>query len=83
MEWGTQIDMTCTYGSYTDRSEKGGSFALMIVGRDGSRTEAASWTADPNQQVTLTAATKVPVDEIAAVQLVNTDNSQVLLQRNL
>ncbi len=83
MEWGTQIDMTCSYGSYADRDQKGGTFALVVVGRDGSRTEAATWRAEPNQSVTLGAATSLPVDQIATVQLVSTDNSQMLLQRNL
>lgn len=82
-EWGTQIDMTCNYGSYADRNLKPGSFALVVNGRDGSRTQAATWRAEQNSSVTLGAATELPVDHIASIQLVNLGNSKVLLQRNL
>lgn len=81
--WGTQIDMTCTYGSWADRSKEGGELAMVLVGRDGRQTQAATWMAKPGASVTLAAGTSLPVDQIASVQVVSTETNQVLLQRNL
>ena len=45
-EWGTQIEMTCTYGVWPetadgkDDDEAGDKLAMVVVGRDGSETQA-------------------------------------------
>jgi anti-sigma factor RsiW len=81
--WGTFITMTCTYGQYSDRDDRSTEFAMVLVQRDGDRTEAATWTAQPGTSVTVDGSTSTPVDQIAAVQLVDIKTGDVLLQRNL
>jgi putative zinc finger protein len=82
--WGTRIDMACTYG---DWSSGGGTppsnLGMVVVGRDGSHTQIATWLGLSGATALPSGNTPVPVGEIAAVQLVSADSGQVLLERQL
>lgn len=80
--WGTHIDMTCVYGDYADRNDSNSELAMVVVGRDGSQIEAATWTAEGGTSATVDGSTSLPIEQIAAVQVVSA-TGQVLLQRNL
>jgi hypothetical protein len=54
-----------------------------VVGRDGSRSQIATWLGMSGATALPSGNTPVPVAEIAAVQLVSVDNGQVLLERQL
>ena len=82
-DWGTEINMTCTYGAYENRYEKPGEFALVVVGRDGTRAQAATWKAAPNTSVTLDGSTSMPTNQIRSVELVSTETNDVLLKHTL
>lgn len=82
-DWGTSVTMTCSYGTYADRDDRSSEFAMVLVGRDGNRTEAATWTAQPGSSVSVDGTTSMPADQIASVQLVDVKTGDVLLQRNL
>jgi hypothetical protein len=82
--WGTRIDMACTYGQW---SSGGGAppsnLGMVVVGRDGSHTQIATWLGLSGATALPSGNTAVPATEIAAVQLVSVDSGKVLLQRQL
>jgi len=87
--WGTRIDMTCTYGvwpesaGHEDDDAAGDKLAMVVLGRDGSRAQLATWVALTGVTATPGGATSMPMDQIAAVQIISADNGEVLLQRSL
>lgn len=87
--WGTRIDMACTYGQWS-----GGSadmpptqLGMVVVGRDGSRSEIATWLGVQGATALPSGNTPMPKSEIASVQLVSLDpgpdTGKVLLEKNL
>jgi hypothetical protein len=82
--WGTRIDMACTYG---DWSSGGGAppsnLGMVVVGRDGSHTQIATWLGLSGATALPSGNTPVPVGDIAAVQLVSADSGKVMLERQL
>jgi hypothetical protein len=83
---GTRIEMTCTYpkeskdsGNHDNDVDK---LAMVVVGRDGSHAQLATWMAPPGVTVRPVGSTPMRMDQIAAVQIVS-DHSDVLLQRNV
>jgi hypothetical protein len=82
--WGTRIDMACSYG---DWGQSGNTppqnLGMVVVGRDGSHTEVATWLGLSGATALPSATTPMQKDEIAAVQLVSSDNGKVLLEKNL
>ncbi|MCI4676968.1 anti-sigma factor family protein [Candidatus Mycolicibacterium alkanivorans] len=84
--WGTQVEMTCTYGEepgWGEGEESGDELAMYAVGRDGGRVLLATWTARAGATASPSGSTSMPLDEIAAVQVVSVDTGDVLLQRRL
>ncbi|WP_396928541.1 anti-sigma factor family protein [Mycolicibacterium sp.] len=86
--WGTRIEMQCTYEAGPmdvdyDGDEAGDKLAMVAVGRDGSRTQLATWTARVGMPASLGGSTSMPVDEIASVQIISADAGAVLLERDL
>jgi anti-sigma factor RsiW len=80
-QWGTSIDLDCVcLAPVTARHDK---LAMVVVGRDGSHTQLATWTANPGRTAKLAGTTSTPVEQIVQVQVVSADNGQVLLQRSL
>ncbi len=82
--WGTRIDMACSYG---DWGQSGNTppqnLGMVVVGRDGSHTEVATWLGLSGATALPSATTPMQMDEIAAVQLVSSDNGKVLLEKHL
>ena len=82
--WGTRIDMACSYG---DWGQSGNTppqnLGMVVVGRDGSHTEVATWLGLSGATALPSATTPMQKDEIAAVQLVSSENGKVLLEKNL
>jgi hypothetical protein len=80
-QWGTYIDLDCVcLAPVTAHHDR---LAMVVVGRDGSHTQLATWIADPGHTAKLAGSTSTPVDQISQVQVVSADNGQVLLQRSL
>ncbi len=82
--WGTRIDMACTYGQW---SGGGGAppsnLGMVVVGRDGSRTQVATWLGLSGATALPSGNTAMPKDQIASVELVSVDSGQVLLERQM
>ena len=82
--WGTRIDMACSYGEWGQAGTiPPQNLGMVVVGRDGSHTEVATWLGVSGATALPSATTPMPKDEIAAVQLVSPDNGKVLLETHL
>jgi len=81
--WGTRIDMACTYGQWSGAAAPPSNLGMVVVGRDGSHTQIATWLGMSGATALPSGNTPVQKSEIAAVQLVSTDNGKVLLERQL
>ena len=79
--WGTRIDMACTYGDWGQRDAPPQDLGMVVVGRDGSHTQVATWLGLSGATALPSANTPVPMEEIAAVQLVSSESGQVLLEK--
>jgi hypothetical protein len=82
---GTRIEMTCTYPQESGDSDKHDDvdkLAMVVVGRDGSHAQLATWLAPAGVTVRPVGTTSMRMDQIAAVQIVS-DEGKVLLQRNI
>lgn len=83
-EWGTHVEMTCTYHAEPgEDGESGDRLAMFAVSRDGTRVQLATWTAREGTTATPSGSTSLPMSDIAAVQVVAADSGDVLLQRTL
>jgi hypothetical protein len=87
-DWGTQIDMNCTYpaevnGSDPTGDDPPGKLAMVVVGRDGSHDQLATWMALEGVRATPTGSTSLPVDQIAVVEIVSADSGATLLQHTV
>jgi hypothetical protein len=81
--WGTRIDMACTYGDWGQRDAPPQNLGMVVVGRDGSHTQVATWLGLSGATALPSANTPMQKDEIAAVQLVSSDTGKVLLEKHL
>jgi anti-sigma factor RsiW len=80
-QWGTFIDLRCVclapVYAHHDR------LAMVVVNRDGTHTQLATWVADPGHTATPAGSISTPVGQIASVQVISADNGKVLLERSL
>jgi Putative zinc-finger len=82
--WGTRIDMACSYGEWGQAGTiPPQNLGMVVVGRDGSHTEVATWLGVSGATALPSATTPMPKGEIAAVQLVSSDAGKVLLEKHL
>ena len=80
-QWGTFINLKCVCLAPLNAHHD--TLAMVVVGRDGSKTRLATWVAEPGHTATPAGSISTPVDQIAAVQVVSADGGQVLLQHSL
>jgi hypothetical protein len=82
--WGTRIDMACSYGDWGQSGNtEPQSLGMVVVGRDGSHTQVATWLGLSGATALPSATAPMQMNEIAAVQLVSSDSGKVLLEKNL
>jgi hypothetical protein len=82
--WGTRIDMACSYGEWGQSGTiPPQDLGMVVVGRDGSRTQVATWLGVSGATALPSATTPMQKDDIAAVQLVSSENGKVLLEKHL
>ncbi|MBW0017185.1 MAG: zf-HC2 domain-containing protein [Mycobacterium sp.] len=79
--WGTFINLRCV--CLAPLTAHHDTLAMVVVGRDGSQTRLATWTAEPGHTATPAGSISTPVNQIASVQVVSADTGQVLLERSL
>jgi len=82
--WGTRIDMACSYGEWGQSGTiPPQNLGMIVIGRDGSHTEVATWLGLSGATALPSATTPMQKDDIAAVQLVSSENGKVLLEKHL
>jgi Putative zinc-finger len=83
--WGTRIDMACSYGQWSSGSGDlpPSQLGMVVVGRDGSRSQVATWLGFSGATALPSGNTTLPIEKIGAVQLVAADTGQVLLEKTL
>jgi hypothetical protein len=82
--WGTRIDMACSYGEWGQSGTiPPQDLGMIVVGRDGSHSEVATWLGLSGATALPSATTPMQKDEIAAVQLVSSEDGKVLLEKHL
>ncbi|OBF42275.1 anti-sigma factor [Mycobacterium sp. ACS1612] len=82
--WGTRIDMACSYGEWGQSgSTPPQNLGMVVVGRDGSHTQVATWLGISGATALPSATTPMQKGDIAAVQLVSPDDGKVLLETQL
>ncbi len=64
-EWGTQVDMSCSYTG--DRSV--GEYILVAIRRDGTETELATWNAVPDDTARIVIGTALKRADLAALEV--------------
>ena len=79
--WGTSISMNCVCLAPLNANHD--TLAMVVVGRDGSRTRMATWVANPGHTATPASSISTPIDQIVSVQVVSADDGRVLLERSL
>jgi hypothetical protein len=77
----TEIEMRCTYGQERGGTADDDDLAMVVVGRDGSRTRLTTWVGRTGVTTSPTGVIALPVDQIAAVQVISADTGDVLLNR--
>ncbi|OBC09152.1 anti-sigma factor [Mycobacterium sp. 852013-50091_SCH5140682] len=81
--WGTRIDMACTYGDWGKKDAPPQNLGMVVVGRDGTHTEVATWLGLSGATALPSGNTTLPINEIAAVQMVSSPDGKVLLEKTL
>lgn len=82
--WGTRIDMACSYGQWSGGGAAPPSnLGMVVVGRDGSRSQVATWLGLSGATALPSGNTPLPVADIASVELVSVETGAVLLERTL
>lgn len=85
--WGTRLSMVCTYaaapgptaGPYGPPDTAAREYALVVTDVDGTASQVATWTAGPGAVVRLDAATAVPLERIAAVEIRSASGTALLV----
>ncbi len=67
--WGTRIDLTCAYNPTEPRPGEGRPYALVVIDRDGTAQQVATWKALPNRELTVMGASSLARRDIAAVEI--------------
>ncbi len=71
VQWGTRLDLTCTYGSRVDDygGAEGARYALVVRTRGGAEEQVASWRALPGRTLHLRGATGTESADISSVEI--------------
>jgi hypothetical protein len=67
--WGTRIDLTCAYDAREVYPAGGLPYALVVIDRNGTAQQVATWKALPGRDLTVMGATSVTRADIAAVEV--------------
>ncbi len=80
MAWGTAITMDCTYpaGGSGPGYTSAPSYALVVTDDAGVASQVSTWTAVPGKTISLDAATAVPLDRIASIEIRSTAGQTIL-----
>ncbi|GGI48592.1 hypothetical protein BCL57_003295 [Agromyces flavus] len=85
VDWGTRIELDCTYDAEPGDEGDGAGwpYSLVVVGKDGERSEVSSWRASPGATARLEAGTALAVDEIVSLEIRAVGSGDVLLRADV
>jgi hypothetical protein len=82
--WGTRLDWSCDYRAPAGEGEEEGyaptSYSLVVTTDAGRTATVATWTSDAGEAKGLVAATAIPADTIASVDIRRTGTSTPLAE---
>jgi hypothetical protein len=81
VQWGTRIELTCTYSSSADghyEQSWPAAYALVIHTRDGRVEQVATWRGLPGRTMRVTAATAAGLADIVSAEVRTADGEAVL-----
>lgn len=79
--WGTRLDWSCDYkalASHADETYAPVSYSLVVHTDAGTTTTVATWTSDGGEAKGLVAATAIPADAIASIDIRVTGTTTLL-----
>ena len=78
--WGTSIAMECTYpATVADPGYTGAPvYSLVVTDDAGNSSQVSTWTAVPGKTIHLNAATAVPLDQIASLEIRSATGDTIL-----
>mgnify|MGYP001045752053 FL=1 len=77
-DWGTRIQLDCTYPASARADDDGWEYALAVVDKEGRVSSVSTWRAYPGSAASLAAATALPLSDIAAVEIQAPDGTVVM-----
>ncbi len=81
--WGTRIDLDCRYlTAYPGQDASARTYALAVVGADGTTSLVSTWRIGPGASARLSAATAWAPAQIRAIEI-RSEQGQVLMRREL
>lgn len=82
-DWGTRIDMTCTYEEWAGGSEERRAYGLFVVDHDGGEHLVSTWLAGPGETAHTTGSIDLDVGQLQTVEVRAADGKTVLLSADL
>jgi hypothetical protein len=82
--WGTRIELECAYPdeNVPDVPEGGWTYALAVVGADGTDATVSTWRAGPGTSARISAGSALDLSEIEAIEI-RTAKGVVLMRHDL
>jgi hypothetical protein len=81
VDWGTRLDLTCTYAEPESGGGQEWPYALVVRTRSGDSERVASWVAKPGRTFRISGATASPAGDIASVEIQSLDGRTLLRLR--
>ena len=78
-DWGTQVDMSCSYDAEATReTHEGRDYVLVAIGRDGTVATLATWLALPSNTARIVVGTTMKPSDIQALEIRSTKGLPLL-----
>lgn len=79
-EWGTRLELECSYAESTDGAGTAWSYGLYVVGDDGTTSELSTWKIAPGSKALISAGTELALGDIQTVEIRPVGSEEVLLR---
>ena len=83
VEWGTRLELDCSYADSTDGAGTAWSYGLYVTGDDGTTSELSTWKIAPGSKATISAGTELALDDIHTVEIRPIGSNDVLLRATI
>ncbi|MDH2413374.1 zf-HC2 domain-containing protein [Nocardioides sp. CER19] len=82
-DWGTRIDMTCTYADWGEGPERQRAYGLYVIDHQGQEHQVSTWLAGPGETAHTTGSIDLAVDKLRSVEVRAADGKTVLLSADI